>query len=138
MNIICVNGAPQRKVILGISYCISYCVVLGHIYIGIYQNTIQLSVLLQCTSGNRGTSGPHLAPRFPSAICVWSYGVDLSASAPVFGSGLYIQYLYIYSSIMQLSYSLTQYNQNSEISTQLYTHLVTQVTSCSCLTNQLS
>ena len=29
------------------------------------------------------------APRFPSAICVWSYGVDLSTSAPVFGSGLY-------------------------------------------------
>ena len=42
--------------------------------------------VIQCTSGNRGTSGPHLGAGFPSAICVWSYGVDLSASAPVFGS----------------------------------------------------
>ena len=61
---------------------------------------------IECTSGNWGTSGQHLGapvfqlPRFPSAICVWIHGVDLSASAsvcrlplfegtPVFGSGLY-------------------------------------------------
>ena len=71
------------------------------------ESNFTLMSLLQCTSGNRGTSGPHLGapvfelPRFPSAICVWSYGIDLSASvpvcglprfegAPVFGSGLYI------------------------------------------------
>ena len=30
--------------------------------------------------------GSHLVARFPSAICVWRYGVDLSACATICGS----------------------------------------------------
>ena len=38
MNNIWVNGTPQRKVLLGTIYGLSYWGVLGHIYSGIYPN----------------------------------------------------------------------------------------------------